>query len=159
MSCLITAVVEITECFYTVCFATDVMVCGPVFRVDHRPGLQVPVQEVPRLRAGQVEAVLSLHNDNDNDNDNDTAHQHSVGDDGPEAGVGEAEQQPAQGYVPDADAAPVTVYYLVSSAAELSTDLVTVAAIPAVLDTLMLSIVSSWDRKFTVFFNFDFYCL
>ena len=41
------------------------MVCGPVFRVDYRSGLQVPVQEVPRLRAGQVEAVLSLHNDND----------------------------------------------------------------------------------------------
>ena len=41
-------------------------------------------------------------------------YQHSVGDDGPEAGVGEAEQQPAQGYVPDTDAAPVTVYYSVT---------------------------------------------
>ena len=48
------------------CCATDGMMCGPVFRVDHGPGLQVPVQEVPRLCAGQVEAVLSLQKVNDN---------------------------------------------------------------------------------------------
>ena len=63
------------------------MMCGIIVL----PGLEWPVEEVPGLRRGQVETILG---------------EDHLGDDGAQAGVGQAEHQAAQHDVPHSDTAP-----------------------------------------------------